>query len=338
VTEPDDWEAQVAEYDELVSDLSEATTLEDRDWLAWALISHGEALEKLGRAKEALASYEEVVARFDDAPEVELHARVASALGRSARALLELKRPEEALAACDALLSRFAENSDARFLPSISYGVLLRGRALWTLGRKWEAAETNQRHLRDFSPASFEALFGLARSLSQLGCHEEAVAAIDEYLTAIGDSSEPVDPWWIAYLLLARARHLIVLGKLPKALASCEEVIELLSGAVELELRASLAGALLRKAAILALDEQTAEVGAALDQVTKLRHEGEQLLVNFEPDELEALQPGLARLSGELEAFAGEPDLVTFEGEGGNIYGFELIDFRDIPDDLRDLD
>jgi tetratricopeptide (TPR) repeat protein len=333
-----DWEAQLAEYDEIVSGLSAPTTLPERDELAWALLERGDVLDKLGRARDALASYEEVVARFDNASEDELRVRVALALERSAFVLLELKRPEEALGACDQMLARFTQSSDAEFAPSISSVLLLRGSALWTLGRKWEAAETYQRHLHDFSPPSFLALFSLARALSQLGRHEEALATIDEYLTVKSDASEQVEPWWIAYFLLAKARHLIVLGKLPEALASCEEVIDLLRGAAERDLREPLAGALLRKAAILAMDEQTAEVEAVLDEVTKLRHEGEQLLVNFEADELEALKPGLAGLSGELEAFVGEPNLLTFEGERGNIYGFELIDFRDIPDDLRDLD
>lgn len=335
----DDREAKLAEYDEHVAKFSEATTLEDRDELAWALLSRGAALRELGREKEALASFEEVVSRFDGASEVELQARVAVALGRGADVLLELKRPEEAVAACDAALSRFAGNSDARFRPSISFALRLRGRALLNLGRVWEAAEAYQQYVRDFSPPEPAALYGLAECLTQLGRCEEALPAIDAYLAAVSESAEPVEPRWPAYLLLVKARHLIALGEFQEARASCEKVIDLLRGiASERNLREYLAGALLRRAAILALEGETQEVDLAVAEIEELRHEDERLLVNFEPAELEALQQGLERLSDDSEVGAGEREFVTLEGEAGNVYGIEFVDFRNIPDDPGDLE
>jgi tetratricopeptide (TPR) repeat protein len=338
VSESDDWEAKVAEYDEAISNRWEVTTLEDRDWLAWALIERGQALEQLGRLKEALASYEELVARFDDAPEADIQERVAIALAQTTLVLRKLKRPEDALAVCDAVLSRFGETADERFAPSISYALQVRGQALLTLGRVWEAAETYQRHLHDFPPATLTTLVGLAKSLSQLRRHEEAVAAIDAYLTARADAAEPLPHRWTAYYLLAKARHLIVLGKSCEALATCEEVIDLLTGDADPNARELLAGALLRKAAIVALDEETDAARAALDEALMLRTEDDQmLLVNFEPDELEELKHGLARLSAP-EALDSNPDLLWVQDEGEARYGIKLFDFRNIPDDLRDLD
>jgi tetratricopeptide (TPR) repeat protein len=325
------WKAQLAEADELISDLSDAATLEDRERLGRALTDRGQAFVELGRTQEALASLDEVVARFDDASEPELSLRVAVALGDKARVLLALDRSKEALSACDAVLSRFARNSDARFLPWVEYAALLRAKALRTLGREAEAVEAYQQYLRDFSPRSRTALAGLARALGQLGRHEEAVVASDLYLNAASESSEPVEPLWIVEFLLAKARHLIVLGQLRTALASCEEVIDLLRGAEDREARESLAGALLRKAAILALEEDDAAT-AALDELLTVRHKDGQLRVNFAADELEKLKHGLARVPGHPEAEAGEPDVLWLQGGDADAYGFKVAH------DLRDLD
>jgi tetratricopeptide (TPR) repeat protein len=334
----DDWEAKVAEYDEVISDLPEAATLLDRDRLAWALGSRGWALLKLSRAREALASYDEVVARFDDAPEVELRVHVALALEGRASAFLGLKRPDEALAVCDDMLSRYTDVSDERFASSISFALLTRGAALWRLGRNWEAAETYQKHLQQFSPPSLVALFGLARSSSAVGRHEEAIAAIDAYLNAVAEASEPVDAWWIAFFLRAKARHLIVLGKLREALVPCEQAVDLFRGTSEPALRESLAGMLLRKAAILALDEESDAAAAALDEALALRTEDdEMLLVDFEPDELEELKQGLARLSDDPAGYESDPDLL-WQRDGEQAYGIKVVDLRNLADDLRDLD
>jgi hypothetical protein len=49
-----------------------------------------------------------------------------------------------------------------------------------------------------------------------------------------------------------------------------------------------------------------------------------------------SLQP--ERLEDESEANHDDRKFVTFEGEGGNEYGVEVVDFGNIPDDLRDRD
>ena len=233
VADQGDFDEQLAEYDATIADLSEATDIADREYLAWALLSRGDALYRVGRRKEALVSFEEVVTRLGNDPEVELRLRVATALSYSVTALIALKRPDDGIAACDQLLDRFADDPDPGFSSHVSFALVEKGIALTKLERDEEAVEALTQAITRFRDASeprlrghvASALYNLEIALRRLGRHEEAVGAIDEYAALVSNWEDPDMPDRLAASLDAKGEHLAALGRPDEALAAFREVV-----------------------------------------------------------------------------------------------------------------
>jgi tetratricopeptide (TPR) repeat protein len=128
-------EEEIAAYDREIADLVDASDVVGLDRLAWALLSKGVVLERLGRTKEALTTFEEVASRLDQQPEPELRVRLATALSYATHALRDLKRPDETLRTCEAFLDRFGEERGAPFDGHVSFVTVQKGLALTALGR-----------------------------------------------------------------------------------------------------------------------------------------------------------------------------------------------------------
>ena len=107
-------EDQLAECEDAIARYGDATNLEGRARVAWALAAKALPLFEQGHVEEALAACDELLARYGAASEVEIREQVAAGLYNKGAILDMLHQRGEAVAALGALLAKFSEGESER--------------------------------------------------------------------------------------------------------------------------------------------------------------------------------------------------------------------------------
>jgi tetratricopeptide (TPR) repeat protein len=252
-----------------IESLRDATELDERDRLGWALLSKAALLRELERGEEALPVLDEVIERLDGTPELE-H-RVASALAGKAAALDDLQRRGEALAVSEDFVSRFGETTDEQTRPHVVYALNRKSSILIKLKRYEDAIRVVDDLLARFRDATEpavrdllgSALYNKAISLEKLKRRDAAVAAYDEMLE-MSDS----DPKRVARALTYEGALLWKLDRWQESSQAYGEVVDRFAGATDPSLRAYVTYSLHRRAANLVVLGREPEARAALDVMT----------------------------------------------------------------------
>ena len=189
----------IAVYADVVVLFGSGTELPQRELVAAALLSKGNALCDLNRSEDAVAVCDDLLARLGDAPELSLREGVATTLFNKGVALSELGRGEEAITVYDEMLARFGSAAELPLREQAARALVNKAATLNELGHGSQAIAVCDDLLARLGSASDMALDELVAmalvkkgdALGKLGQNKNAIAVLDDLLARFNAATEP---------------------------------------------------------------------------------------------------------------------------------------------------
>jgi tetratricopeptide (TPR) repeat protein len=260
-------------------------------FVAYALVNMGLALEGLDRDDAALEAYEELVARFGDTQHALTLVRVAWAMYDKAAALWRLERDEEAMSAFDAVIAKFADATDPRIQPRVSWSLWHKSSLLEKAGRReemlteYERLIARQDELIDPELGDIVAwcMSEVADALLAGSRNQDALRVYGAMADRFGPTSDEKVRMRLPHAFARKAYLLETVGQDEEAIAFYDEILERFRDDSDVRVRELLADGLTRKARLLARTERDAEAVVIFNSAASAYHElvkdqGEQAL------------------------------------------------------------
>ena len=259
----------IAVYDELIARFGNVTEMQERKYVAEAMVNQGEVLETLGGKQEAIEVYDAIIRNFGESTEPALREQVG-------RAVLKLETlgalptqqvapeppvpaPPEPAAPPVVPEPVVPEQAPPDPGPSepVSHEPVEEGETLGTLGEKQEplspgeyATETDLPH---------EAASALVAKGVALGTPQEAIEVYDEVISRFGTTTEPEVSGVVAEAMVHKVVALGTLGLTKDAIVVCDEVISRFGAAQQSLLREQVAEAVAKKEALEVIGRELEE-------------------------------------------------------------------------------